>query len=319
MNKALKVLAKYIIRPDFRKEVCDKIYRSGLILEKNNPNSELSFCVFERQNQMAGTFSDYIYFLSCIECGLAKGLIPVIDRCSTQNVFLSNFPGENTWEFFFEQPMNYRLNELDGTVYRCFESGMPISLLHCRENHVIAYWRSIAKEYIRFNDEMKRYLSDFTPILNGKRTLGVSIREGYTRHFEKDPGSVVGHMRQADTKQVLKDAEEILKTWNCDYIFLTCQTNETIRAFRERFGNRLLTIERKLCNYEELAEGKSAAMFSQNVRSRNQLQHEREYITEIYLLSRCQTLLCSENSGSEGAFIMSEGYDFHHCYSLERG
>ena len=42
--------------------------------------------------------------------------------------------------------------------------------------------------------------------------------------------------------------------------------------------------------------------------------NEKYYITEIYLLSKCNCFICSENSGSEAAFIMSAGFEHFLCY-----
>lgn len=86
---------------------------------------------------------------------------------------------------FFEQPLGYGLSDIDYdtmSVSVCYNGGgmFPVSIMKCADENVVAYWRNIARKYIRLNENMRTYVEDkYTELLDGKRVLGVSVREGY--------------------------------------------------------------------------------------------------------------------------------------------
>ena len=319
MNRQLKTLAKYMLKSSFRRQIEDLIDRSGEHSVNTPARRERSIELLTRQETDVGVFSDYIAFLPAIECAIRKGRIPVVDRKTIHNVFLSNYADANTWEFYFEQPCNIGLddlnNESDDIVRSYSSANVPVSLIDCRDEATVAYWRQFARRYIRFTPELQQQLLKIERELfpEGARVLGVSIREGYNKLFQMNSKIAVGHPFQASTEEMLAQAKQRLEEWNCDRLLVTCQTEETVALFRRTFGERCLCVERPRYTYEALPEGEHAR---EAVRQTDQRQHELDYIKEIYLLSRCTSFLCSKNSGSEAAFIMSEGYEHFQCFEL---
>ena len=60
-----------------------------------------------------GLFSFFIVNLGCIKKCLSIGNIPIVDLQSFPNVYnKGNLSNTNPWEFFFDQPFNYSLDEV---------------------------------------------------------------------------------------------------------------------------------------------------------------------------------------------------------------
>lgn len=315
MNK-IKNYLKFLLKKGYR-EYLWQLETEGCIerVRESKTKTNNKFMLLLRKNREVGFFSDYIVFLREIEYARQKGYIPIVDRKSIKNIFLPADHNINTWEIFFEQPLGYTVEnayQMEGEL--CINH-IPskieaISLMHCDDENIVNYWRMIARNYIRFKDNILQYLENQKKLLLGeKRVLGISVREGYTKLSETEPEKIGGHPRQAGIEQLLDNVRCCSEEWNCKYIFLTCQTKDTVRRFKSEFSERLIYVERDRKSYDELSEGSEI-----NIKSyRDGYKNELEYITEIYLLSKCTCFICSENSGSEAAYIMSEGYEKFKC------
>ena len=186
--RRLKFLLRYILKKKFRSQIAKALKESRYEAITNPDISSAKVLILERLTRTVGTFSDYIVFLHYIEKAIARDWLPIIDRKTSQNIVLSNYPDENTWEFFFEQPVMRSLDDIDYVhmkVQRCYTSDMnSVSLLRCKNDVIIHYWRSIAKQYIRFNLVTQEYLSRLeNELLQSSRVLGVAVREGYSKNL----------------------------------------------------------------------------------------------------------------------------------------
>lgn len=313
-REELKHLIKYSLKNSYRKNINNLIKTSDFErLNLCEQEYEKNVLIIQRLNIMVGMFSDYIVFLHYIERAIERNMVPVIDRKTNKNYYLDADKSINTWELFFEQPCNLSLDDIDSTkhsISRCYTSDMcSVSLLNCKEKDVIDYWRKFSKKYIRLNANTKAHVIQWRKkLIDGKRILGVAIREGYNIWFQK---TMTGknHALQEDVKTVVKDVEKKLSEWNCNYVFLACQSVETEKLFESVFKDRLIIYPRK----REMVDGLKA--HSQRTKEQ-EYQNELDYITEMNLLASCTCFICSENSGAEAAFIMSNGFENHKCYSI---
>lgn len=321
MKEILKIIAKCIFRRDFREELIRR-ETNGYIetVVNSNNRARKKIMILQRENIEVGFFSDYIVFLRMIEEAIERDCIPIVDRKTFKNIFFPADDEINTWECFFEQPMKYTLNDIDNCNMDIYINHIPsavsaVSIMHCQDEIVVRYWRNIAKRFIKFKPDILKHLEDsHKNLLGNKRVLGVSIREGYIKLREEEPQKVVGHPMQMGITELLKFTDKYLSVWNCDYVYFTCQTIETQLLFEKTFGERAIVYNRHRYRYCDLPEGSEA------IKNRNNhfsFEHELEYVTEMYLLSKCTAFICSENSGSEAAFIMSEGFEHFICLSRE--
>lgn len=312
MNKIKDVL-KYILKNSYRQQIKNIVNTSEFHLEKKESDKAPNLLLIQRINENVGTYSDYIVFLAYIEHAVRNNMLPVIDRMTIKNFFLSGKSMDNTWEFFFEQPMGISLQEATQggyNIYRAYTADInAISLINCHEEMTIQYWRAFAKKYIRLNQETMSHVKAYEDkILAGKRVLGIALREGYKVCFNN---THIGrnHAFQMDADNMIPIAKEKMLEWNCDSVFLTCQADESVAKFRESFGDKLIIYERK----RGIVDGKPA--HSQRTQEEER-KNELDYITEMNLLSKCCCLLCSQNSGTEAAFIMSDGFEHFECIDI---
>lgn len=346
LKYSIKHIGKYILSKKYRIKINEQLNYPSLFINTKK-GGDKKIIVIKRKNEFVGTFSDYIVFLDYIEFAVRNGYIPIIDRMTNKNGSLHSFGKDiNGWELFFEQPMEEILSNdqkekaiissLEGySINKCYVenySGRVVQLLNCGDEDTIDYWRNIARKYIRFNNMMEKYTKKwYEYLLSGKKVLGVSVREGYTKLSKEFPDWVAGHSIQASRDRMISDAKKYIDEWNLDNIFLTCQMTDTEDMFRNTFGDRLIVFPRKRKQYSELeplATIKNSISNVQGYRKnfRNEItgnvdlkekeyQNEKDYVTEIYLLSRCNSLLCSHNSGSDAAFIMGN-YENFKCYDI---
>ncbi len=320
MIKDFKMCVKFLVRKEYR-EYVRKIEQEGVIEKVNSikeTTGKKSVMVLLRGNTNVGTFSDYIVFLRVIEHAVEKNYIPVIDRKSVKNGFFPAKDDINTWEVFFEQPLNISLEDISNLNAQVYINHIPsrvepVSLMHCKDMEIVNYWRSVARRYIRFNSKTKTYIEEKKRILiEGKRTLGVAVREGYIKLNLTEPEKIHNHPRQPEVYKLVEYVEEYMEKWKCTHIFFTCQTVDTEKIFKKRFGNKAICVERNRKTFEELPEGVTIC----RIKGDNAYENELGYITEVYLLSQCTSFLCSENSGAEAAFIMSNGYENFKCINI---
>ena len=314
----IKNYIKYIVKKSYRDEL-DRIQRESTIEKLNDIQGKAKedILILRRLNKKVGTFSDYIVFLKSIEYAIETGKLPIIDRMTIKNDFMPAPENINTWELFFEQPKGYGLDDIDYTsmnVSVCNNGGgmYPVSIMRCNDEKVISYWRGIAREYIRLNENMKKYVEEkYKELLAQKKVLGVSIREGYQKLAEIKPQGIWGHSIQTPVTQLINDVKKYMEEWDVNTVFFTCQTNETVKAFFDSFGEKACCLERDRVDYKDMLDGEERIS---KLPYEKAFANEKDYITEIYLLSKCNCFICSENSGSEAAFIMSAGFEHFLCY-----
>lgn len=312
----IKQYLKFLLKREYR-DYIRNLEKDGTIelVRNSEKTNSLKFMILLRRNENVGFFSDYIVFLKEIEYARQRGYIPIVDRKSIKNIFFPADQQVNTWEVFLEQPLQY-------TIERAYDSGgeicinhipskfEPVSLMHCEDMDVVSYWRTIARRYIRFNNETTKFLEEQEKkLIYGKRVLGISVREGYIKLNETEPERLAGHPRQLEIDQILSYTKKYRKLWNCEYIFFTCQTKDVEELLKKEFKDKAICVERNRKSYEELSEGSQIHVKSYEEGYKNELG----YITEIYLLSKCTSFMCSENSGSEAAYIMSDGFENFKC------
>lgn len=318
MISKLKFYAKLLLKKAYRKEIFDMV-NAGVTrksISENHGNTKVM--ILRRGNQAVGVFSDYIVFLGQIEEAISTGYIPVVDRQTIKNNFFPADDSVNTWEVFFEQPLGIGLDnitdEMDVYINNLKPSVSPISIMHCADRDIQDYWRKIARKYIRLNDAMKEMVkTNYAAFMKNRRVLGIAIREGYTKLGEQDRGKVANHPIQAATAEMLELAKRYSKEWNCPYVYVTCQTADTVELFQKEFGMKALFYTKARPAYKDLLEGVAL----KDVDKKDAKQHEMNYVAEMVLLAQCTSMICSENSGAEGAFIMSEG--FEHFLCIDKG
>lgn len=289
--------------------------------------------VIGRNETAAGIFSDYLVFLGEIEFAVVRGYSPIIDlqnypRFCTQDK--DKYYKENSWEYFFEQPCGLGLDDIANLkghiVYAPADFGKKVfhgMKLHrvWRENpQLFNYWREIAQRYIRLRaDVLKECETELHTIFEQRtgKIVGVAIREGYYLGQMKqgwagggcDEHKVTVRQFIEETKKSLEQDEEITG------IFVSCEFQDTIQKFQRNFPDKKIYFvkkERFATSRRYPYDPKEREIYFDK---RNKRDIAINYIKEIYILSKCDSYIYNECSGSVAVLLLKKG-DFDRCICL---
>lgn len=213
-----------------------------------------------------------------------KGYVLVVDWQSNNNQYLEDYEENrvNAWEKFFEQPEGYTLSEARNSknvVIRCqgkrsdkLRSDLNLDFLHMKP--------SLEKQV----DQYKKYY------LEGKKVLGVLYRG--SDYANRKP---YAHAIQPDLSTMIETVAAKMVDWGgYDKIFLATEVREAIRAFEERFPNKVVYYpqDRVPEDYNEyLANYK---FYDKN----DSYRRGADYWTILNILAECDSLIAGRTGGT---------------------
>lgn len=288
------------------------------------------YMVMEKTAPYEGIFCDICSFLHGFAYAENNSFVPIIDRKYYPSFLYQNIEHislENAWEYYFEQPGGIALAEVEKDKknirrYRIDDSAnlkaIGRSLQYSKNMHddELAKWRRLTHKYIRLNSEMKTRVknaySDLFPQSKSEKILGVSVREGYMIEIEARLSHAC-YRTQPKINVLLADVEAHMVQWKCDKVFLVCELYDTIDVFREKFGENLIVLKRDRRSYDDYLSDLKRGLWVRDNASIEERQ--KQYITEIYLLAKCNSLLCGWSSGSSMAVMLhDDGFDHVEFY-----
>lgn len=256
-----------------------------------------------------------------------RGWTPVIDF-EWEDHFLDRQLGiENMWEYCFRQPGNITLEEAlqSKNVYVAevdwyYDKLTVIKKENYRKYY--GYYGKICNQYCQLNDTMCERIHDMehTMFPKGEKVMGVNIREGFIQ-LDKTDGKIAGeHPRHPHIDEIVQTVREHMKKWNCKWIFLAAQYEDTIQIFKEEFGDNVLYVTRnRWKNYDKNEKMLSKRYITGDAKAGRRLRENRRkagkyddeimqgYLSEIYGLSRCNYLLAPKCGGTLISLLLNEG------------
>lgn len=277
------------------------------------------YVVIRRYGDHLGLFSYVITHTGNINKVIKQGKIPVIDMQTYKNCYLEEeeVQVKNAWEFFFEQPANITLEDIQGkevevltTVTRNRPNDSMSFFLNEKKR---TYWQDIFKKYVRLNQKTKEVIDKEEKRIFGKnreeRILGVLCRG--TDYVKLKP---FRHPVQPTAEEVIKKAQDVMKKQKCNKIFLATEDGEILKKFQKVFGKKLLISEQKRFSNTE-NKYLSEIHFE---RKNDAYLKGLEYLTTIVLLSRCDCFIAGRCSGTIGAVLFSNGFDYMYFWDKGR-
>jgi hypothetical protein len=143
---------------------------------------------------------------------------------------------KNAWEYYFEQPSSYHLNEVYKSKQVVILSKMEYlsevmpSFLETEQE--IDYFHKICMKYLRFNKVTLKEIYDTKKRLfgNKRNILGVLYRgTDYTR-LKPQAYSII-----APIDDYIARTKTYFDEWKMDWIYLETEEAEVVNIFRERF------------------------------------------------------------------------------------
>lgn len=322
---------KMKVKEKFRaKRMCEKCVCLG------TENPDKTFYLIRLLPGSEGLIASYMYFLRELQ-RLEKeksNYIPVIDMCWDFYLSAHNDPSEvgqvNAWELYFQPVAGYSLEDIGhsrnviyGEVGFRDERDRYFSQCFLREDSEEARawfdeWYTIDHKYMKLQPKLEEQFSaEFKSLIGDFRTLGVEIREGYTILHKLNYELIDNHPAQPEMEQFIEDIRVCMERWNCERVFVSTESQQTIECLQEAFGEKLIFTERMRKNY---ALDTPAALREEELRYYQQLSREQvnnDYLKEVYILSRCTCLLAGRSNSILAAALWNGGqYEHYYIYDL---
>lgn len=309
-NLSRNIVKPYIIYLLRRKE-----YKKSY----GDENRDKTFYVIGFPRDKDGLLFIILCNLSHISYALEKGYIPVVDLQNYDNQYLEpeSFGKDNSWEYYFDQPMGFTLNTIKKSKNIILSNKMQMPNLDYRidfyifgNQERILYFRKNFHTYIKFNKTTTDFISnEYEHIMAGKeRVLGVLCRG--TDYLLKKPS---GHPRQPDPIEVIGMAKKIIDEKNCGYLYLATEDEDIYSLFKKNFGNRLLINSQKRYTSSELNNVQYISQI-QNRRKRDKYFSGLEYLSSLNILSKCTCFIGGRTAGTIGVYLMTNGFEYDYTW-----
>ena len=276
---------------------------------------EKTYYLIRRTPGMLGLFSYVATNLGHIKYAVDHGYIPVIDMQNYENTYLpkSLLGKENAWEYFFEQPVNISLLDIEhskNVILSWAESpkeypGADMTV----DADQYAMWKAYADQYLKIKPEIRAKIDQtYDELSSGKKMLGVLCRgTDYTK------GHPSRHPIQPELGDLIKKADEMMLREKCELVYLATEDEDVCAAFSSHYKEKLRTMDMRRFHANDI-HNINEAIFRQE--DTDSYQKGVEYLVNIGVLSKCSCLTAGCSGGTYGALLLTKGYDSTFVFNL---
>lgn len=286
-------------------------------------NSDKTFYVIRNDStQLWGIGTTCAMVLNNIEYAVRRGWTPIVD---CKNYFMQALQDtekrgkENAWEYYFEQlDVNYSLEEvyksrnvilgpLRGQPYGSISWGDADDIFdekYSRYFDLCSEWIRIRPEIVA---EAEKIRATFMAGKGNKKILGLNMRAGlyWGERMKNTDQGVYGfhkHPKGLSVDEYIELTYKYMDEFNCDYVFISCEDRYFFERMKEEFEGKCLYIERDLQRYFDfdgnpMSFPRDLEKFEIEMKNKSRVEHEKAYLMEIYLLSKCDSLLAVHGGG----------------------
>lgn len=241
------------------------------------------------------------------------GYIPVIDLSYFDNVFtdIDELEKINPWEYYFEQPTHFSLqaayhakNVILGNADVDVNLGDFIDDSELQKEYIRLF-----EKYIHISKRIEKKSSAiYNSIIRPEwKVLGVVFRG--TDYKNR---AVPGEHRQPGIEDLIVKTKVLMHEWGCDHVFLATEDKGAVEIFKRNLGDQLVYTEKE--RYDSSVECTQTHSFD---REFDRYLKGEEYLTEIYVLSKCDCLLSGRVGILGAALPMNAGkYENKYIYDL---
>lgn len=286
-----------------------------------NKNLDKTIMLIGRTGKTYGLFWYVNYFAQYIREAEKLGYIPVIDMKNYYNIYLDDDEqGKiNAWELFFEQITEVSLDD-------AYQSA---NVIHIPDTNYISegefaigniYYNieirkmfcDIVKKYIKLNCQMKeKFKLEYNKIfskIEGKKVLGVLYRGTDFKNIKP-----YLHAVQPSVNECVNKVKEKVIEWGMDYIYIATDDEEALVEMKKQFCDKLLYYDRvRFSN-----TGKKRLAFVSFDREHDRYIKGVDYLMEITLLAKCDSLVAGKAGGTIGALLLNNcSYEKEYFFEL---
>lgn len=288
---------------------------------KRGDPTKPTYYIIRRKQKYEGLFFRFNLIAGHIKHALIRDWLPVVDMQNYPNPYLSpeKFGKENSWEYYFEQPLRIGLEQAyNGENVILSDGGIinsrPNSGMAFLENKkgILTDWRILVKHgMIKVKPKrMEEILSVRQKLfLPNKRILGVLLRG--TDYLAEKPK---WHPIPPPIEFAASIAKSKLKEWNCDKIFLATEDKSIVQSFENLLGDLCITYDRE---YVDFVPGKRIVGMSID-RANDSFIQGKDYLTQMILLTMCNSLVAARCNGTAGVMMLADKLEHTYFFNLGR-
>ena len=248
---------------------------------------------------------------------MIQGFIPVFELESyknTLNGFIVNPLKGNPWEYYFNQPFNYKYDDIKNKArnikyFECKPKIKPNFNIFLNVNS-INYWNFMAKKYMPVKEEIINESNNkINKIFKGKTNiLGVLLRG--TDYIAKKPRN---HPIPPKIEDAIKDVKLIDDKYKYDWVFLSTEDNIIRKKFIKAIGIKVkCLLNKKQISYNY----KTKKYIAYYIDYKKNIEYNKIYLLNIIILSKCLDFLGAKTNGTIGVFILTKGFRNYKVYNL---
>lgn len=279
-------------------------------------NPDKTFLIIKLNNPSLGLIAIYNCILGYLRIADINGYIAVVDLKNFKNGYIKDdeIGVINAWDYYFEQPYSYSLDEVYRSKNVIFSSGIspreatPSMINFFLNTKKRSYYFNLIKNKLRIKSDQQRKIDyEYKSLIEGKRVVGVVSRGS-------DLLSCKGHSIQPDVEALITQTKRMLIKHNCEYVFLATEEENIVETFKKHFVDKLIINDCfRITSFDEYVP---LVDISSN-RENDKYLKGLEYLTTVVLLSRCDCLIGSLVGATVGALEMNQGqYESTYIYDL---
>lgn len=294
-----------------------------------NKNANKTFYIIRRTPPGAGLFSNFLVVLMHLYYAEQYGYEPIIDW-----KYYSNFYKEkniinntvNSWEYYFNQPIETPLEEVyksknvilsSANVNSIIESEFLIKDLNqpdfLEDDNQIKKFNDISKKIglvEPIKEETDKILDDLFKSKNN--ILGIVLRG--TDYLNNNLSR--GHPTPFNAENSLEIVEYYLNKWKMENVYLSTEVIEYVELYKNHFKDKLILLERY--RYQNNQNKKFINQYTRD-RKNDKYLTGLEYLTEVYGLARCDSIIGTSCGSLHSAVIINNNkYLNKKIYNLGR-
>lgn len=300
-----------------------KIYKDIKMPEKKKSfgtlNPDITFYVIRLCPPATGFLANYNYVLGYMKYAYEKGWIPVVDMENYATLYQEEEPvngTRNVWEYFFEQPLDlntgkrYTLEEVYQSKNVVLGKADVQSMYDASLKKEVLEWQYEMSLRVPFKPDMQAYID-----MVAEQTLPKNVKVlGVPTRGSEQKKRIIGHAIAMNAEEILPIIKQKCEEWGFEHIFVKAEEEETI-AFLERELEHIYYTKCERIKKYNAKRDVNASMAKQSISHAESLKN---YLTDIKILSKCTSILGTENNGLTTAIIWNGG-KYEQCEVIDTG